>query len=451
MAEANVTVPLNVTFSFDPPPGPQGNTGPQGPIGPQGNTGAMGPIGPVGPPGIPGQPGPMGLPGPQGNTGPMGPIGPRGLQGPQGNTGPMGPAGTSFNQGDFTTALQNAFANNSLLNWLGGDVTITSPIILSANTNKTSIGVNLNGAKITCAYNDPTQYAISLVVPVVNNAVLQNIVVRGFRVYDGYFTSDSAFAGAIRMECRSNGSWINSWTIEKINCEGHSNKAFACIGSVFEGKFFNNTTSNGTGAHDFCNTGLIDGVFATPSANNNWNPNAGNPAVNDHDIGIVSAIYIRDPNYRDATGDAIVSRASVIYQEPFDFTIEDGYIVDNQGVGINAPSGITEVNGTGFEGNLGGCAISVGYRGGKFVSVRGANPIANANTSYGMKYLVQTGGGTVILEDCAIVDEASGSGSKLASCGSGTTIYMNRSGDGTNIDNNGGKILFVQYANTYTG
>ncbi|HUS17869.1 MAG TPA: hypothetical protein VM536_22970 [Chloroflexia bacterium] len=61
--------------------GPQGATGPAGPVGPQGLPGAAGPQGPAGQDGAPG---PAGAAGPQGVPGATGPTGPQGPQGPAG-------------------------------------------------------------------------------------------------------------------------------------------------------------------------------------------------------------------------------------------------------------------------------------------------------------------------------------------------------------------------------
>ena len=69
-----------------------------------------------------------------------------------------------------------------------------------------------------------------------------------------------------------------------------------------------------------------------------------------------------------------------------------------------------------MENNNGGCGISVGYRGGVFRNVTAVNPIANASDTNGMKYLVAaslSSNGQLVLEDCYIMDEGSGSGSKL--------------------------------------
>ena len=104
----------NLHFSI--PRGPQGDTGPAGPIGPQGLRGETGPQGPEGPRGLQGPQGETGPQGPQGPKGDIGPTGPKGedggikfedlteaqkelLRGPQGVPGPEGPKGDTGETG----------------------------------------------------------------------------------------------------------------------------------------------------------------------------------------------------------------------------------------------------------------------------------------------------------------------------------------------------------------
>jgi hypothetical protein len=92
--------------------GPEGNTGPTGPIGLQGSQGIQGDTGPVGSPGSQGSQGDTGPTGLQGTQGIQGDTGPTGLQGIQGDTGPVGSQGAQGNSGPtgFTgpTGLQGS-------------------------------------------------------------------------------------------------------------------------------------------------------------------------------------------------------------------------------------------------------------------------------------------------------------------------------------------------------
>ena len=76
-------------FSANGTPGPQGATGPQGPIGLVGSTGAAGAQGPIG---LTGLTGAVGLQGAKGDSGAQGPIGTAGANGTNGTNGATGPA-----------------------------------------------------------------------------------------------------------------------------------------------------------------------------------------------------------------------------------------------------------------------------------------------------------------------------------------------------------------------
>ena len=256
--------------------------------------------------------------------------------------------GQAASQRDFTTAVQAAFAGDYTLDWRDGNVTLAAPIVLVASAWKFGFGVRMNGATITANFSDATKYAITLRVAIVKGAVLQNIGIRNFQVTDCAFRGTSAFAGAIKLECLSNGSGIYSWLVQNESCENHNGRAFGVIGSAFEGWIVNCRTTGGTGAIDVMCRGMIDGQIVAGSSANNWNPNANNPAVADHDKGLPSALYVIQPNFRDASGTSILLSSTVLGQEPFDLTVQGGYIVSNGGRGIDAPAGLKLVDGTGM-------------------------------------------------------------------------------------------------------
>ncbi len=311
-------------------------------------------------------------------------------------------------QADFSAAVHAAFTADTTLDWRGGDVTLAATIVLDITSWRTGFGIRFNGAKVT---NTSAGYAIHIRVPVTSGAVIKNVGMRNFVFSDGRF---SGGAGALRMECRTNGSWIGLGNISNITCEGHTGYAFDLLGSVFEGKVEKCTTTNGQAFHAR-NCGLVE-----PDPNNT-----------DKDKGLPSALYITDPDFRDGTGDSIVLSSSTQYQEPYDLTVINGYIVTNAGRAINAPAGLKRVEGTGVENNAGAEAIYCGYRGGVFKHVTGANPLAVA--SYPLIHAVLSNG-IVTIEDCAIVNEGAGTGSKLAVIeGEGGTVFLNRSGTAADV------------------
>jgi hypothetical protein len=349
---------------------------------------------------------------------------------------PAPTGGTGQDPTQFASYVQAAFAGDYVLNWTGGNVTLTAPIELSITQWKFAFGVRLNGANVTSNFNDATKAAVHISMPVVNGAVVQNVGMRNFTFCDGHFGGTTPFYGAIRMECRTNHSWIGLGLLDNLTCDGHSGYAVELLGSVFEGGVQNVTTSNGTGAFHARSCGLVDP----------------DPNATDGDKGLPSALYIINPDFRDATGDAVLLDSATEYQEPFDLTIEGGYIVDNGGRAVNAPAGLKLVDGTGIEGNHSTEAIFVGYRGGYFRNVTGANPVAVAQ--YPLIRASLANGG-VTIETSGIQNEGSGTGAILtAVSGQGGTVCLNNSGTAADVaiapvwDNSGPSAVLkiAQYA-----
>ena len=97
--------------------------------------------------------------------------------------------------GDFIAAVQAAFAGDYTLDWRGGNVTLTAPILLVASAWKFAFGIRMNGATITANFSDAAKYAITLRIAIVKGAVLQNVGIRNFQITDCAFRGTSAFAG----------------------------------------------------------------------------------------------------------------------------------------------------------------------------------------------------------------------------------------------------------------
>lgn len=338
--------------------------------------------------------------------------------------------GVSMTGDIFAAAVLDAWNNDKTLNWNGGNVTITSPIVLDASSNKFNFGIRLNGAKISCNFNDATKYALTLQVHQnVGGDIVQNVNIRGFTIADGQFGSVTPFAGAVELKCLTNGSWINSFLLRDIQVEAHSDMAFRVTGSVFEWVMDRLTTDGGKGS-------LFIQQIGTGSGGTT-------------DQGLPSAMYLYSPNFRDFTDDAIVLQGVQAFNDPFDITVKDGYIVTGGGRAVWAPSGITKVEGVGFE-NLGqtagkgGMALDIGYRGGLFKANRLANPVASSSlsTHLGCAYLCNLGiaGNTAVFEDNIVQAEGSGSVPKIANItGNGNMVFLNRQGTtATAIDNPGG-------------
>lgn len=241
--------------------------------------------------------------------------------------------GGASSQTVFEDALRSALDANRDLNWLNGDVTLTSPIILDVTSNKDSIGVRLNGATIRCDFNDPTAYGITYRIPHPPSPV--GIVCKGPNMSDGTFKAISPAAGGIRLECRTNQSWIFGFSFRNLNCIGFDYAGLFFHGSVFEFQLV-----------DYVPTSNEHGVVFR-----NCGPELDDPDYSDTDVGIISAVWIRGGTMRDHQNHPVLATASQPFREPRDFTVRDVYVVGNNG-SLAFPAGFTEISGCGFENNL---------------------------------------------------------------------------------------------------
>lgn len=244
---------------------------------------------------------------------------------------PQGGGATS--QTAFETALRAAIDGNRNLNWLNGDVTLTAPIVITIASNKDSIGLNMNGARILCDFNDPTAFGLSYVID--PPPAPQTIVCKGPDISDVTFIAISPAAGGVRLECRTNQSWIFGFIFNNVHTIGFVRAGIFCHGSVFEAQF-NNCVPTGSGhGYEFRNCG----------------PELDDPDYTDTDVGIISAIWIRGGTMRDGSDHPVLATSSQPFREPRDFTVRDCYVVGNNG-SLCFPAGFTEISGCGFENNL---------------------------------------------------------------------------------------------------
>lgn len=336
--------------------------------------------------------------------------------------------------GTFARAVSDAFNADKELNWLGGDTTLAAPIMLSTTVGKTSFGIRGNGAKINCAFNDPTKKAINLIIP----STAHGVAFRNWNITDMHF-GGSGFAGAIGAQCWTNQSWIYAFKVNNISCDGHAEHAIHYSGSVFECDTSDIISSGGLGLFRATERGVL----------------ASDPTASDGDRGLPSAMTGSNWRCRDFNGDGALLESSTPYREPFDLRINEGYFVTGlgQGCGVNAPSGLTEIQGVGFE-FLNNVGIFMGYRGGRVIRCQATNPVAGATfgSGSGMAYLVHAQAGNVLLDGCSAADEGSGSGIRLAKIDdmSGGRVMLNPTASsltGADCDWNGPNANFhiVQY------
>ena len=268
----------------------------------------------------------------------------------------------------FERDLRAAFAEGDVLNWTGGNVRLTRPIVIDVTETCLGPGLDLNGAKLLADFNDPGRRALTIRIP----ASKRGVALRGMKIMNGTILAASAAQDAVAMECLTNHSWNYSWKLVNLDIEHFRRDGLFFDGSVFEGECHAVTCSdNGRNGMTFRNNGGLG------------------------DIGIVSAIAIFGGQMRKNGNAGIETQSTMPYQEPRDLNISQTYFVENKGPGLLATSGFSMAMGCGFENN-GGCGIKLANEGRLFA--------CRASTYRSQPYLVDAflNGGDMLLDGCRI-------------------------------------------------
>lgn len=244
---------------------------------------------------------------------------------------PSGPGATT--QTVFESALRAAISAGQELNWMNGNVRITAPIVIEFTAWQNGGGLNMNGAKLICDFNDATKYALTFLI----QSSTHSVGWQGGTIRNIFFDCSSPACGAIKYQCRTNQSWIYAFRHQNLNLNNFSGAGLFYEGSVFEFFCDDINGQNNLNLFRFRNAGPIEGAGADT----------------DTDVGIVSAVYLRGGTWRDSHATALYTDATVTFREPRDFTVRDVYCVNNNGNGMTFSAGFTLIDGCGFENNVG--------------------------------------------------------------------------------------------------
>jgi hypothetical protein len=301
----------------------------------------------------------------------------------------------------FERALRAAFADGDVLNWTGGNVRLTRPIVIEVTETCLGPGLDLNGAKLIADFNDAGRRALTIRIP----ANRRNVALRGMKIVNGTIVAASAAQDAIGLECLTNQSWLYSWKLINLDIEQFRRDGLFFDGSVFEGECHAVTCAdNGRNGMTFRNSG--------PPG----------------DVGIVSAIAIFGGQMRKNGNAGIETQSTVPYQEPRDLNISQTYFVENRGPGLLATSGFSMAMGCGFENN-GGCGIKTANEGRLFA--------CRASTYRSQPYLLDAwlNGGDMMLDGCRIEGYGGFEGKmKVARIAGKGSVLLRASGDRSDVE-----------------
>lgn len=233
---------------------------------------------------------------------------------------------------NMQTFLQAAADAGVFADWIWGDYTTTTPIVVTINDNRNDIGVDFHGAAIHCAFTDATKDLVTYIVPTTATFAAQ---IQGLRILNGTFWGDNAGGAGCRnslmISCPSHDNGI--FGINVISCHTHTatNSGLEFYGAVFEADIIGHFARN----NGFAGIELRNPAQGTGGVISSVNIFGGDLRVNHHGLALT---------------------ADIAFQEPSGVYVHSTNFIANDAAGISAVSGIQMVFGCHFENN---CELGV--------------------------------------------------------------------------------------------
>ena len=231
------------------------------------------------------------------------------------------PAASSTGTGALETALKTAMASGTVVHLTGATYTVTKSIVINVTASTQGpVGIDLGGAKIISQITDGSPVIEIIVGPGVNlgGLTLSNFMLEGTQQEgDG-----------IKIVADGSDRSVHGLNISNVELEHVGGIGLDVLGNVQGTVFDSWMNANSQGGARFAN-----------SAHG----------------GVASGLEWIGGGFRQNGGAGLI-----LDNGTHDMTVKGAYFVDNHGPGIDATSGITLVQGSGFENNQGTGAIVQG-------------------------------------------------------------------------------------------
>jgi hypothetical protein len=229
------------------------------------------------------------------------------------------PVPDSTGTGALETALKAAMAGGYVAHLTDHTYTVTTPIVINVTSSTGGpVGIDLGGAKIVSQITDGSPVIEILVGRGVDlgSLALSNFSIRG----------NGGEGDGIKIVADGNDRLVHDWSISNVSVEAVGGIGLDVLGNVSKGAVFDSWMhGDGQGGARFANS-------------------AGG--------GVASALaWIGGGFRKNGTAGLILDNGAN------DMTVKDAYFVENSGPGLDATSGITLVQSSGFENNQGSGAI----------------------------------------------------------------------------------------------
>src|SRR5882757_466817 len=232
------------------------------------------------------------------------------------------PAASSTGTGALETALKTAMASGTVVHLTGAAYTVTQSIVINVTASTQGpVGIDLGGAKIFSQITDGSPVIEIIVGPGVNlgGLTLSNFMIEGTQQEgDG-----------IKIVADGSDRSVQNFNFSNLELEHVGGIGLDVLGNVSQGTVFDSwMNANSQGGARFAN-----------SAHG----------------GVASGLEWIGGGFRGNGGAGLI-----LDNGTHDMTVKGAYFVDNHGPGIDATSGITLVQGSGFENNQGSGAVVQG-------------------------------------------------------------------------------------------
>jgi hypothetical protein len=287
------------------------------------------------------------------------------------------PVPSSTGTDALETALRAALTGGSVVHLTDTTYTVTTPIVINVTASTQGpVGIDLGGAKIISQITDGSPVIEIIVGPGVDlgSLTLSNFMLEG----------NGQEGDGIKIVADGNDRSVHDWNFSNLELEHVGGIGLDVLGNVSQGTVFDSWM--------------------------NANTQGGARFANSAHGGVASGLEWIGGGFRQ-NGVA----GLILDNGTHDMTVKGAYVVDNHGPGIDATSGITLVQGTGFENNQGSGAIVQDS----------ANFTDDTFATWGTQVTAIGGylaGGQVTL---------TGTGGEYYGVGSDPTVLVNMQGSGT--------------------
>ncbi|SJZ33110.1 Ig-like domain (group 3) [Enhydrobacter aerosaccus] len=295
---------------------------------------------------------------------------------------------SSTGTGAVETALKSALVAGDVAHLSGTTYTVTSPIIINVTSaTQAAFGIDLGGAKIVSQ--------VSNGGPVIEIVVAAGVHLSSLTLSNFSIQGNGAEGDGIKIVADGSDRAIASLSVSNVSVEHVGGIGLDVIGNVSQGLVLNSWM--------------------------NGNADGGARFANSPGGGIASGLEWEGGGFRhNGTAGMILENGT------HDMSVKGAYFVENDGPGIAAPSGITLVQESGFENNVGAGAVVQGS----------ANFTDDTFSTYGP----QTAGVGGYLSSGAKVT-LTGVDSEYYGSGSDPTVMANIQGTGTVAIAGGGNVV----------